>query len=202
MDINELQTDAHALAVARGEWDPEPTFGDVIALVHSELSQAFEAYRTWELEPHVRCWNGARYDYHPANQICPPNHTGTKSQGVSVELADVMIRVADMAEHYGVDFASLDDYPAVKSRGTFGEWIAALHQIVSRALYWRESVELAPGSWEQCLRYAATGVESMAAHYGIDLDAAVAQRLGYYRMRLDITTSDAGLRQADRQATN
>ena len=40
MNLRELQRDAHAIAKDRGWWDQERTFGDCIALVHSELSEA------------------------------------------------------------------------------------------------------------------------------------------------------------------
>ena len=40
MDLKALQREAHAIAKDHGWWDEERTFGDLIALVHSELSEA------------------------------------------------------------------------------------------------------------------------------------------------------------------
>ena len=85
MNLAELQKEAHAIARDKGWYDTERTFGDFIALIHSELSEALEWYRS----------NGT--DFNPIDGF------GGKPLGVASELADVVIRVADMAEHYGID---------------------------------------------------------------------------------------------------
>lgn len=63
--------------------DKTVTFGDRIALIHSEASEALEAYRR--------------------NRDTSP-YTGEngKPEGVPSELADVIIRVCDLAEEHGV----------------------------------------------------------------------------------------------------
>ena len=43
--LNRLAAEVHQNAVEHGWWDGPPTFGDIIALCHSELSEALEAYR-------------------------------------------------------------------------------------------------------------------------------------------------------------
>jgi NTP pyrophosphatase (non-canonical NTP hydrolase) len=64
-------------------WHTEPrTFGELIALAHSELSEALEAYR----------------DGLPLSEFTSEG----KPEGIAVELADVLIRIFDMSEELGI----------------------------------------------------------------------------------------------------
>ena len=165
MNLTDLQKEAHAIAKAHGWWDEERTFGDLIALVHSELSEALEAYRIGNIDGHV--------------------------SGVASELADVVIRVADMAEWYEVDLreesiefaddlwlGSLSDQFV-----SFGDWISGCHILLSDALLelWTHLHRL-PSPWVS-LALLLRDVQRMAAHYGIDLDAAIAAKMEYMRGR-------------------
>lgn len=100
MNIKLLQKDVHDNAKAHGWWDEERPFGELLALVHSEVSEALEDYR-----------NGLPLNenhYEPNGKPC----------GVPSELADVVIRVMDMCERYGIDLekAILEKHEFNKSR--------------------------------------------------------------------------------------
>jgi len=46
MSLNQLAKEIHENAKAHGWWKEERTFGEIIALCHSELSEALEEYRS------------------------------------------------------------------------------------------------------------------------------------------------------------
>lgn len=86
MTIAELCKAAHDAAVANGFYDIDTTIEHRIALVHSELSEAVEEVRRGNVGIF---W---KTDEHPF--------------GFSVELADAMIRIADLAGALGIDLES------------------------------------------------------------------------------------------------
>ena len=174
MNLTDLQREAHAIAKDHGWWGEERTFGDLIALVHSELSEALEAYRVCGIVD------------------CPHEHT--EGAGVAAELADVVIRVADMAEWLKVDLAQAreedEDLGEAKQAylehrlsgnlDSFGEWIAAIHEDVGGAGYHQRNRSDNLGSHLVSVIWM---VQEMAAHYGIDLDAAIEAKMEYNRTR-------------------
>lgn len=83
---------AHANAQAHGFWDDDPEFGTSIALVHTEVTEAFEEWRAG----------------HGFTEIYSHD---AKPEGVPIELADVLIRVFDIAGRYGID---LDEAVLIK----------------------------------------------------------------------------------------
>lgn len=73
MTLREIASRIHENAANHGWWDEERTVPELLCLIHSEVSEALEAYRENDWE-----------------------HIGE-------ELADIIIRTLDMAEGLGFD---------------------------------------------------------------------------------------------------
>lgn len=97
MGIEELIADAHQTAVEKGWWDEPRSFGDCIALVHSELSEAIEEYRGMADHREISLID---HEYSKDNAGGP-----AKPVGVAVELADAVIRIADLCGRHGIPLA-------------------------------------------------------------------------------------------------
>ena len=89
LGINQFADEVHKNAVEHGWWDEERSFGDIVALCHSELSEALEAYRNGE--------DMAWFDY--AN--------GGKPEGMATELGDCVIRIFDFLAKEGIDIEAV-----------------------------------------------------------------------------------------------
>ena len=56
MPLNELAQAVHETAVSKGHYETERTFGDYIALFHSEISEALQAYQKMD-DVQAVSWN-------------------------------------------------------------------------------------------------------------------------------------------------
>lgn len=99
--LGDLAAEVHQNAVEKGWWDKAISFGDIIALCHSELSEALEAHRNGEELVHGCCGHCAYEDGcdHPA----PEGETACKPEGVAVEMIDCILRILDWCAKEGVD---------------------------------------------------------------------------------------------------
>ena len=97
MQIKELQKSIHNLAVKKGWWESDRKIPEFLCLIHSEISEALEAYRIKGIDNWIE--NG-------------------KPEGIAVELADAIIRILDLSEYFDFDMEQyiLDKHEYNKSR--------------------------------------------------------------------------------------
>jgi len=116
---NSLAADIHQNAVNHGWWDRPRNVGGLLALVHSELSEALEEYR----DDLPTLWHRCDVTEEGEAFVCDGEHSpckqgfvtgkgskaafcvykNPKPEGISVELADAAIRILDMFGQYGAD---------------------------------------------------------------------------------------------------
>ena len=112
MEIKTLVAKAHENAVKHGFWEPPLSFGTAIALIHSELSEALEEERNgnpdvWfacnESDSFLTCAPQDESDclMYGKESLC--KYRSRKPEGVAVELADAVIRIADLCGHLEID---------------------------------------------------------------------------------------------------
>lgn len=146
--VNDLAAEVHKNAVDHGWWDEERDFSEIVALVHSELSEALEEYRNgkpniyYEIVEEATLYaNGEPYE----------RYERKKPEGVVVELADCVIRILDYCGKRKIDIAAaLECRRAGNDTYTLPQLVTECHYLISqaykeiepRSLYFAECINL------------------------------------------------------------
>jgi hypothetical protein len=192
MNIEELCERSYKTAVDKG-WHTEPrSFGEVTALFHSEVSEALEIWR----DP-----SGRHPRYRKLDEVWESE--GGKPEGFVIELADLLIRIADtcvemkfplaaelgnmsvpeLGHEMALDVAVAKEMADSKASypQSIPEWLARIHACLSRAF---EDFADAWGTsrGERAAIMLARAIEMAGAVCwinGLDLEAALARKMAY-----------------------
>lgn len=153
--------------------DGSRTFGTYLALLHSEISEATQAYSKHLLADATEYDNG--------DPCADPVDHHHKPEGVGSELADVLIRLLDMCDVFGLtpfdmDMELADVAPEPLALRSFGDHMALLHKHAAQIELTRRPVD------EGLARFLRTLI-TVAEVYGIDLDAEYTRKIAYNKTR-------------------
>lgn len=153
--INALARDIHKNAVEHGWWEEKRSLPEIIALIHSELSEALEEYRSGKpLFYYVVEMDNGEGGTYPAIRtdiLSRDDFKGEKPEGIAVELADCIIRILDYCAWRKIDIEeALNLRKAGNDTYTLPELIAECHYLIAqahkceepRSLYFAECISL------------------------------------------------------------
>lgn len=203
MKINEFAKEVHQNAVEHGWWDEPRTVGEIIALCHSELSEALEEFRAgrpmvWysctEIQPYHPCDPKDSFDcqMYGKEECC--KYRGKKPEGIAVELADCIIRILDWMGKEGInpeDYLKKDivdnamlafDMPSTICKGNLGDMVAELHLYLSLAYrnwlngagYYLIVTRMALAIWR---------IQEWAQEVGVDMETILRTKHEYNKTR-------------------
>lgn len=110
--LNELAKEVHENAVNHGWWEHDIPFSEVIALIHSEVSEALEEDRDGKPDVYNYCKKAGEpcmtywctsYSLKNGEPYCQEDMLDNKPEGKAVELADVIIRILDYCGRKEID---------------------------------------------------------------------------------------------------
>lgn len=200
IDLNKLAKVSNEVACEKGWWNGAPrSVAALTLLMQSENSEALEDYRANKGLKEI--WYEVKYSQEKGNEAqghgkalmsdeklqalaADPNATieSAKPCGIPVELADTLIRIADYAEHRGLDLnAEYEKLPSGRPASNFEEALAESNYWL--ALVWHGHKRRDEGGIAFQLVKAADVILLMCEHEGIDVERAIDIKTAYNRNR-------------------
>ena len=104
--INDLAKEIHEINVKNGFYEGEKNIGEMLALIHSEVSEALECDRKDKYleDSYFEIFKSKNYVFDCFNKDKNSKHFEAYFKDTfEDELADIMIRVMDLAAYKGID---------------------------------------------------------------------------------------------------
>lgn len=166
-----MQRTIHALAVEKGWWEThDRDYGELISLIHSELSEALEEWRNNK----------------PLKEVYYNASNPQKPEGFPIELADAAIRILDTmaAQSFTMTWDILSSARTrppfrVEDHENVGRVIARLHLSLSDALKGERSSAPAAAMLVPTLAI----LFNFAQRVNIDLENAMRMKMAYNKTR-------------------
>jgi NTP pyrophosphatase (non-canonical NTP hydrolase) len=174
MNLEGMKAEVYKWAHTKG-WEPDPnrTLADECALLHSEISEALEAYREWKLHDPTESSHTASND-----ASLPPGPP--KPLGVGSEMADVLIRLLHYSASGRFHLIEIDNTEHSDLHTTFGAWIANMHLAVSLAYY---DHLLGSSTVLSHMSYLLRTIRRFCDTHGIDLQFEYRRKMDYNMSR-------------------
>jgi hypothetical protein len=182
--LREMTGEVREVNIEKGWRTVRNSWGDYVALLHTEISEMLEAYRDHRLADATPDKSGDMPAM--ARIIAQP-----KPEGVGSEAADVLIRLLDMADVYGFpvfdmdcELADVDPLWPVATSGTFGGWIAWLHWRAAKLHPFSSSSSGAPLAADRfAVPLMLRALVAFCERWDIDLAAEYQRKIAYNRTR-------------------
>ena len=166
MNYNKLAEEAHENAVKHGFWETKVSNEHCLMLVITEIAEMVEAHRV------SRKAKTAAYNDMPNKQIGFEKFIKNTMED---EMADIVIRIADLAGALGVDFTKMQPcrYYRAFSKFSFTENAFALCKGLSK-----DAIGI-----EKRIQFGLDFITKWAQELNIELAFFVAQKMRYNKMR-------------------
>jgi NTP pyrophosphatase (non-canonical NTP hydrolase) len=173
--LAQMQAEVVEYNHAMGWRENDVTFGEAMALLHTEVAEASDAWRRWGTDDATQ---DTLYTAGLGTRIPNP-----KPEGVGSEFADVFIRLLDDCDLYDVDLERAAGRVApFVLRDSFLENMNDLHTLIAMASHAGEG-NTAFGSVEDVFGAVLALLRQLCEHYGIDLMAEYERKMAYNRTR-------------------